>query len=212
LVGGGLVDCRDAKIESSAFHRSSLRAAKQRHQQQEREALPDFDATADISVGIVATWSISTIEPNNSQPSCPLNLDRGVLCTRSLLRSSERKALIRARLGQGRFRADLLEYWGGCAVVGCTVEAALRASHIKPWRESSDRERLDPANGLLLIANLDALFNDGLITFDDDGRMLLSNQLTRKDRSLLRLKGKLKKRPSPRQRKYLRLHRNREFH
>ncbi|HET9245398.1 MAG TPA: HNH endonuclease signature motif containing protein, partial [Xanthobacteraceae bacterium] len=63
------------------------------------------------------------------------------------------------------------------------VEAALRASHIKPWRESSDRERLDPANGLLLTANLDALFNDGLIAFDDEGQMLVSAQLTRKDRS-----------------------------
>ena len=128
------------------------------------------------------------------------------------LSPTQREALVQARLGQGRFRADLLKYWGCCAVVGCLVEAALRASHIKPWRESSDLERLDPANGLLLTANLDALFNDGLLAFDDEGRMLVSAQLTRKDRSLLRLKGRLKKRPSPRQRKYLRYHREREFH
>jgi HNH endonuclease len=128
------------------------------------------------------------------------------------LSRTQRKALIQAQLGQGRFRGDLLKYWGGCAVVGCTVEAALRASHIKPWHQSSDSERLDPANGLLLVANLDALFNDGLITFDNDGQMLLSNELTQKDRSLLRLKGRLKKKPSARQRKYLRFHRNAEFH
>jgi hypothetical protein len=128
------------------------------------------------------------------------------------LSPTQRESFIQARLGQGGFRRDLLKYWSGCAVVGCTAEAVLRASHIKPWKKSSDRERLDPANGLLLIANLDALFNDGLITFDDHGRMLISDQVASKDRSLLRLGGRLKKPPSPRQRKYLRFHREKEFH
>ena len=50
----------------------------------------------------------------------------------------------------------------------------LRASHIKPWAKSSNRDRLNPANGILLTAHIDALFNCGLISFADDGTMLVS--------------------------------------
>ena len=48
----------------------------------------------------------------------------------------------------------------------------LRASHIKPWRVSSNAERLDRFNGLLLTANIDILFDRGLISFNDDGTLL----------------------------------------
>jgi hypothetical protein len=129
---------------------------------------------------------------------------------RNELNSTQREALVQARLGQGRFRQDLLNHWSdACAVLDCTM--ALRASHIKPWRKSSDNERLDPANGLLLVATLDALFNDGWITFDDDGQMLVSDQLTQRDRSLLGAAGRLRRTPSARQREYLRFHRENEF-
>jgi hypothetical protein len=90
-----------------------------------------------------------------------------------------RMALIEARLGQGRFRSALIERWRqGCAVTGCTVLDVLRASHIKPWHASSPEERLDPANGILLSANFDALFDSGLISFDDRGRMIVSAQIS----------------------------------
>jgi len=116
--------------------------------------------------------------------------------------------LVKARRGQGRFREDLLDYWGRCcAVLGCNVESILRASHIKPWSKSTDDERLDPNNGLLLVANLDALFNNGLITFSDDGRMIVSDLLSQEERALLQLHCGLRKPPSERQRKYLQYHR-----
>ena len=84
---------------------------------------------------------------------------------------TSRKAMIDARLGQGRFRADLIERWNGaCAVTRCRLRDILKASHIKPWKISNNRERLDPSNGLLLIANIDALFDSGLVTFDNNGR------------------------------------------
>lgn len=89
-----------------------------------------------------------------------------------------RDALVRARLGQGRFRRELLARWDyRCAVTGCAVPQVLRASHAKPWRLCTDRERLDPDNGLPLVATLDALFDAGLIAFDAAGRMKLSVQL-----------------------------------
>jgi hypothetical protein len=90
------------------------------------------------------------------------------------LADTERETLIKARLGQGQFRADLIAYWGGCAITGLSFAGMLRASHIKPWCKSSNKERLDKFNGLLLTPNLDQAFDAGLITFDDDGSLLIS--------------------------------------
>lgn len=97
-----------------------------------------------------------------------------------------RDALVKARLGQGKFRREVLGRWGHrCAVTGCAVPQVLRASHAKPWRKSSDSERLDPDNGLPLIATLDALFDSGLIGFDATGRMIISQQLDDSQRASL---------------------------
>jgi hypothetical protein len=89
-----------------------------------------------------------------------------------------RRRLISARLGQGAFREALLEIWQGrCAITGCRVNAVLRASHIKPWRKSNDYERLDPRNGILLAASLDALFDSYLVSFSDNGTMLVDSSI-----------------------------------
>jgi 5-methylcytosine-specific restriction protein A len=90
---------------------------------------------------------------------------------------TERAAIVQSRLGQGRFRQDLLDYWHGCAVTGCQEPLLLRASHIKPWRNSTNQERLDPFNGLMLVPTLDTAFDAGLISFADDGHIILSDQL-----------------------------------
>lgn len=95
----------------------------------------------------------------------------------------ERKALIDARRGQGKFRTDLDAHWGSCAVTGCSTRALLRASHIQPWREASNRDKRNPDNGLLLAAHIDAAFDQGLISFADDGRILINtNRLPEADR------------------------------
>ncbi|MDX1521473.1 MAG: HNH endonuclease signature motif containing protein, partial [Anaerolineae bacterium] len=67
------------------------------------------------------------------------------------LSDTEREAIIQSRIGQGKFRTMLINYWQCCAVTGCQNETLLRASHIKPWRNSKNEERLDVYNGLLLI-------------------------------------------------------------
>lgn len=88
---------------------------------------------------------------------------------------TERTILARARIGQGKFRTDLLKlYAGRCAASGLDRSELLRASHIKPWAACSNSERLDPANGLLLSAGYDAAFDAGLISFDDDGKIILA--------------------------------------
>ena len=104
--------------------------------------------------------------------------------------ATTKAALVSARIGQGRFRADVLRLWGNrCAVTRSVTQKAIRASHITPWRESTDEERLDPYNGLPLLANLDALFDAGLISFDPSGKMLISSQLTAAERGIFGLVG-----------------------
>lgn len=81
---------------------------------------------------------------------------------------TERDQLAKARIGQGRFRADVTAKWGRgevCALTGIAIPEMLIASHIKPWRDSSNSERLDPMNGLLLVAHADRLFDRHLMSF-----------------------------------------------
>lgn len=101
------------------------------------------------------------------------------------LTATERTAIVLARRGQGRFREDLISLWRECAVTACAVHSLLRASHLKPWRSSSNRERLDRFNGLLLTPNLDLALDRGLITFDDDGAIRVSNEVAMRDRRAL---------------------------
>jgi hypothetical protein len=126
--------------------------------------------------------------------------------------ATTRQALMAARVGQGGFRAALLKLWGRCcAVTACSEVAVLRASHVKPWRLSNDSERLDPENGLLLTANLDALFDVGLISFTDEGKMLLSKRLSPGQSVGLGLPSDLRIPLSARQREYLLFHRKECF-
>ena len=126
------------------------------------------------------------------------------------LKPTERKQLVDARLGQGRFRRNVERLWDArCSVSGCAIRETLRASHIKPWKPSSDTERLDGENGLLLTADLDALFDKGLISFTDAGEMLVADRIRGSDRKLFRLPRSLRKRPTHRQSSFLADHRNR---
>jgi hypothetical protein len=125
------------------------------------------------------------------------------------LTATERDALVSARIGQGAFRTAVLAQWQGrCAVTGCGTPEAIRASHIKPWRLASNEERLDPGNGLPLVATLDALFDARLIAFASDGLMLVSERLSAEEREKLHLRGcRLSRRPEPHTAAYLADHR-----
>ncbi|MDY0273712.1 MAG: HNH endonuclease signature motif containing protein [Advenella sp.] len=90
--------------------------------------------------------------------------------------NTEKESLIKSRLGQGKFRAELLKIEPKCRVTGISDERFLLASHIKPWAVASNFERLDPNNGLMLAPHIDALFDKGLISFSDDGKMLIKDQ------------------------------------
>ncbi|NOX93521.1 MAG: hypothetical protein GXP04_00040 [Alphaproteobacteria bacterium] len=145
------------------------------------------------------------------QPPGDIYDDIAALHNRDDINDTEKQALRKARLGQGRFRKDLLVKWGGCSVTGCTVIQALRASHMRPWKESSNQQRLDPYNGLLLVATLDALFDAAVISFDVDGRMLISPTLKSDQLKLLGASGRLRKKLNDRQQLYLEYHREKLF-
>jgi len=91
-----------------------------------------------------------------------------------LIPETTRRALIQARRGQGRFKENVYRIERRCRVTGVFNPTHLIASHIKPWRESSDEERLTGSNGLLLTPSMDHLFDRGFITFADDGEVLVS--------------------------------------
>lgn len=124
------------------------------------------------------------------------------------LKPTERAAVIAARRGQGRYRNALLSLWLGCSVTGCTTSAMLRASHLKPWRHASNSERLDGFNGLLLTPTLDQALDRCLISFADDGRVLISASLSADEASVLGLTPTLKLRfVLAEHRRYLKEHR-----
>jgi len=128
------------------------------------------------------------------------------------LPETTKKRVIESRLGQGYFRANLLSYWKRCALTGCRALDILKASHIKPWRESTNPERLDRFNGLLLTPNLDALFDRGLMTFQDDGAILVSPDVDRESLPSLGIDQRMRiRRLAPRHLKYLRFHREKVF-
>ena len=109
-----------------------------------------------------------------------LNTDPGISPT-------EREQISKARVGQGQFRRAVSEIGHSCRVTGLKEPQHLRASHIKPWRDSSNRERLDGNNGLMLAVHIDHLFDKGFITFSDDGKLILSSQLSQEARQSFNL-------------------------
>lgn len=132
------------------------------------------------------------------------------------LEATEKHALIKARRGQGKYRESVAKIEGRCRVTGVSDLRLLRASHIKPWRWcETHQERLDGYNGLLLAPHIDHLFDQGYITFSDQGSMLLSPiidpdqlRLLGLDTSLLFNAGPF----HPLQLPYLEYHRTEVFH
>ncbi|PCI53434.1 MAG: hypothetical protein COB45_10805 [Gammaproteobacteria bacterium] len=119
----------------------------------------------------------------------------------------EIEVITKARIGQSLFRKNLHIYWEGCSVTGCLLFSVLKASHIKPWKDSNPKEKVDPNNGLLLSPNLDSLFDGGFISFDSRGAILISPLLSNEDLNSLNINNnmKLKKIP-PEIASYLKYH------
>lgn len=90
---------------------------------------------------------------------------------------TQRVQLAKARIGQGLFRKRVMLIDPRCRVTGVSEPKFLIASHIKPWRNSSNAERINGLNGVMLSPHLDALFDKHFISFENDGRMLIHQTL-----------------------------------
>ena len=99
------------------------------------------------------------------------------LLNRGLVGPVERHQLVKSRRGQGVFRDNVESRESKCRVTGVSNPRYLRASHIKPWRKSSDIEKIDGNNGLMLAPHVDFLFDRGFISFEDDGTLIVSPQI-----------------------------------
>jgi putative restriction endonuclease len=95
------------------------------------------------------------------------------VATDKTLPETDRIAIIRARRGQGLFRDRVSQIESRCRITGVQNSVHLVASHCKPWRDSSNAERLNGENGLLLTPSIDHLFDRGFIGFEDNGRLIV---------------------------------------
>jgi hypothetical protein len=120
--------------------------------------------------------SLGSFEESLEQGSEANDYERGI---RQMLDigPTERLDLISARRGQGVFRDNLCKIELACRLTGLQDVDHLRASHVKPWHVCDDREKLDGYNGLLLSPHIDHLFDQGYISFSDNGDMLVSEDL-----------------------------------
>ena len=103
-------------------------------------------------------------------------LEKGIM-GRTDIGATMKIQLTKSRRGQGIFKANVRLNETCCRVTGVTDRRHLRASHIKPWSMSSDQEKLDGCNGLLLAPHIDHLFDRGFISFADDGKLMVSKKL-----------------------------------
>jgi predicted restriction endonuclease len=123
---------------------------------------------------IVANFSAEEIEENKV-----LEIEKEIQQNTSL-QSTEKTQLSKSRRGQGIFRTNLERIEKSCRLTGLDAKEHLVASHIKPWRDCTNFERLDGYNGLLLSPHIDRLFDKGYISFNDNGDLIVS-KLTNQD-------------------------------
>ena len=92
----------------------------------------------------------------------------------SEINETQRGALVMARRGQGLFKDRVMLIERCCRITKVDEPVHLRASHLKPWRDATNEERLDGENGLLLTPSIDHLLDKGFISFENSGELIIS--------------------------------------
>lgn len=172
-----------------------------------------FQASSEANLAALLrrSASLSRALPSQAANDYQLAIDAEIAALPADIVGTEVERMVRQRVGQKKFRDAMLGYWGGaCAVTGVAIPDVLRASHAKPWAEcTSDAERLDVFNGFLLSANLDALFDRFLISFDENGKLLIGSALAGYNLNLLGIAPDMNLRwLAPQHQPYLNFHRN----
>lgn len=124
---------------------------------------------------------------------------------------TEKEQIIKSRIGQSTFKKALLNIEKKCKLCGLTHERFLVASHIKPWSQSNHQERLDVNNGLLLCPNHDALFDKGYISFNESGKIIISDSLNDATNIFLNINSNMTIKLNESQIEYMKWHRKEFF-
>ena len=119
--------------------------------------------------------------------------------------------MVKVRVNQGVFRKMLLRKYDKCRLCEVSDQSLLTASHIKPWAASNDEEKLDDENGFLFCPNHDKLFDQGFISFTDEGKIMISLSLSENDRTAMKVDSAMSIELSQRNRQYLVYHRENIF-
>jgi len=130
---------------------------------------------ANVDIPALLTASFKGIEDAELEALAPPDVTS--LSPRAALGALETYQLTLSRRGQGIFKHNVRLYEVGCRVTQVTNIRHLRASHIKPWSKSSETEKIDGANGLLLSPHVDHLFDRGFISFEANGDIVRSDAL-----------------------------------
>ncbi|MGL4951553.1 MAG: HNH endonuclease, partial [Mycoplasma sp.] len=113
-----------------------------------------------------------------------INEDDHVL-TEEEKEKKEKLYLSKCRLNQSKFRSDLESEFESCPITGLSNRNLLIASHIKRYCECNGNEADDSENGLLLSSIIDSLFDEFLLSFNNEGFLELSNKISDKDVEIL---------------------------
>jgi putative restriction endonuclease len=141
------------------------------------------EAMANVLLSLIGSESQETIasaEDANDSTHPSAAFSTGAAITEQRIKQdphlgpTEKTALIKSRLGQGKYRRNVLAFETRCRITGIENPRYLIASHMKPWVQCTNPEKLDGANGLLLSPHVDHLFDSGYISFTDSGDMICS--------------------------------------
>jgi hypothetical protein len=149
------------------------------------QVVPEDDPLHDVAWDYNHEW-IELLPPAGVYIDAPALDDAGIAADLAAvaevdpgLSATEREVFAKARIGQGLFRENVIGAWGvgeACAVTGVTLREVLIASHVRAWSDCQTRQdRLNGANGVLLCAHLDKLFDAHLISFDDNGLVIFGD-------------------------------------
>lgn len=140
---------------------------------------------ADDNSNIIYYFEVDLHKQFKSAPLYPLIEYRSN--RRENISATEKFELRASRYGQGTYKNNLIQTMDKCPFTGIKERYLLRAGHIKPWAVSNNFERLDGFNGILLTPTYDVLFDRGLITFRDNGELLISPMINEETRKKLDL-------------------------
>ena len=174
-------------IQTNPNWKDNVRATIQRH----CSATRSYRGAEDVFYSVYGLgegyWGLNSfrniLQAGNIIPIEQRQID--AVSSNEALTATQRETIILARIGQGKFRQKIIDKYQKCIITGISDQRLLLASHIKPWRSADNSERISSENGLLLSPLYDKLFDKGLITFRENGTIVVSESLSSDDINLI---------------------------